>query len=267
MVRVLIVDDNATFRSQAKRLCESEGFEAVAVGTLEELHLALEGPAPDIVLMDVDLPTIPGHRLGSLVRARHQVPICLVSAFPEEKLRKMFESSDANGWIPKPLTRDKLVGVVTRLVGRDKLTAREQPHGPTESTLPKASEATAGRFKILVVEDDPLLSDRIELVLQSLGEVSTTADGEGAIAQLFDGHFDAIILDLMLPRLSGFDVIRHLMMRRPDLLKATIVVTGAQDSTLQFIDANAIYAVLQKPFDFNELPRLVGELVQGRAKS
>ncbi len=266
MVRVLIVDDNATFRSQAKRLCESEGFEAVAVGTLEELHVALEGPAPDIVLMDVDLPTIPGHRLGTLVRSRHQVPICLVSAFPEEKLRKMFESSDANGWIPKPLTRDKLVGVVTRLVGRDKLTAREQAHGPTSSTLPSASHATAGKVKILVVEDDPLISDRIEFVLQSLGDVTTVADGEGAISQLFDGHFDAIILDLMLPRLSGFDVIRHLMMRRPDLLKATIVVTGAEDSTLQFIDATELHAVLHKPFDFNELPGIVTAMVQGRAK-
>ena len=265
MVRVLIVDDNATFRSQARRLCEAEGFEAVAVGTLEELHVALEGPAPDIVLMDVDLPTIPGHRLGSLVRSRHQVPICLVSAFPEEKLRRMFESSDANGWIPKPLTRDKLVGVVTRLVGREKLTARGPAAAASASTLPSIEPRASGaRAKILVVEDDPLLSDRIELVLQSLGDVTTVADGEGAISQLFDGHFDAVILDLMLPRLSGFDVIRHLMMRRPDMLKATIVVTGAQDSTLQFIDATELCAVLHKPFDFNELPRLVSQLVASR---
>lgn len=262
MVRVLIVDDNATFRSQAKRLCEAEGFEAVAVGTLEELHLALDGPAPDIVLMDVDLPTIPGHRLGSLVRARHQVPICLVSAFPEDKLRRMFESSDANGWIPKPLTRDKLVGVVTRLVGREKLTDRASKIAAAEAP---AEEATAGgKARILVVEDDPLLSDRIELVLQTLGDVTTVVDGEGAISHLFTGHFDAILLDLMLPRLSGFDVIRHLMMRRPELLKSTIVVTGAQDSTLQFVDANELYAVLHKPFDFNELPRLVGELVAAK---
>ncbi|MBI2212971.1 MAG: response regulator [Acidobacteria bacterium] len=260
MVRVLIVDDNATFRSQARRLCEAEGFEAVAVGTLEELHLALEGPAPDIVLMDVDLPTIPGHRLGSLVRSRHQVPICLVSAFPEDKLRKMFEQSDANGWIPKPLTRDKLIGVVTRLVGRDKLTDRAVKVVAAAPALETAA-TDGGRPKILVVEDDPLLSDRIELVLQSLGSVKTVVDGEGAISELFTGFFDAIVLDLMLPRLSGFDVIRHLMMRRPDLLKSTIIVTGAQDSTLQFIDANELYAVLHKPFDFNELPRLVSELI------
>lgn len=260
MVRVLIVDDNATFRSQAKRLCEAEGFEAVAVGTLEELHAALEGPAPDIVLMDVDLPTIPGHRLGSLVRSRHQVPICLVSAFPEDKLRKMFEQSDANGWIPKPLTRDKLVGVVTRLVGREKLTDRAVKVAPQPESAGGVA-ADAGNPQILVVEDDPLLSDRMELVLQSLGTVTTVVDGEGAISRLFTGHYDAIVLDLMLPRLSGFDVIRHLMMRRPELLKSTIIVSGAQDSTLQFIDANELYAVLHKPFEFDELPRLVGELV------
>jgi DNA-binding response OmpR family regulator len=260
MVRVLIVDDNATFRSQAKRLCEAEGFVAVAVGTLEELHVALEGPAPDIVLMDVDLPTIPGHRLGSLVRSRHQVPICLVSAFPEDKLRKMFESSDANGWIPKPLTRDKLVGVVTRLVGREKLTDSAVKVVAQPALVDGGAEGEA-KPKLLVVEDDPLLSDRMELVLQSLGNVTTVVDGEGAISHLFTGHFDAIVLDLMLPRLSGFDVIRHLMMRRPELLKSTIVVSGAEDATLQFIDANELYAVLHKPFDFNELPRLVGELI------
>jgi len=152
------------------------------------------------------------------------------------------------------------VGVVTRLVDRDKLTDRAIRLSAAREPM-EAATAQGERAKILVVEDDPLLSDRIELVLQSQGKVTTVVDGEGAISQLFTGFFDAIILDLMLPRLSGFDVIRHLMMRRPELLKSTIIVTGAQDSTLQFIDANELYAVLHKPFDFNELPRLVGELI------
>lgn len=251
MVRILIVDDNAGFRREAVRLCETEGYESVTASGFEELHTALEGPPPDIVLMDVDLPTIPGHRLGSLVRARHPVPICLVSALPEEKLRRMFEGSDADGWISKPLTRDKLVGVVTRLVLRTQI--------PAEITREGSRGGTA---RILIVEDDHVLTDRIEQVLRPLGEILSVVDGEKAISHLYDESFDAIVLDLMLPRLSGFDVIRHLMMHRPELLGATIVMTGVGDSSLQFIDPSVLRAVLRKPFDFLELPRLVRELTE-----
>lgn len=252
-MRVLIVDDNAMFRREATRLCEIEGFDTATAANLDELQSVMEGPPFDLVLMDVDLPTIPGHRLGTLVRARYPVPICLVSALPEDKLRRMFESSDAEGWISKPLTRDKLVGVVSKLVDRAKI---------EQGTSAKAKPAK-GEARILLVEDDPVLTDRIEHVLKPFGEVVSVSEGEGAISKLFDGHFDAIVLDLMLPRLSGFDVIRHLMMHRPELLPGTIVITGAQESSLQFIDQGVLKAVLIKPFDFMELPRLVDELVEG----
>lgn len=251
-MRVLIVDDNAMFRREATRLCEIEGFDTATAGSLEELQAILDVPRFDLVLMDVDLPTIPGHRLGTLVRARYPVPICLVSALPEDKLRRMFESSDADAWISKPLTRDKLMGVVAKLVDGARIGRRDEPR----------AKPAKGNAKILLVEDDPVLTDRIEHVLKPFGQVVAVSEGEGAIANLFDGHFDAIVLDLMLPRLSGFDVIRHLMMHRPELLPGTIVITGAQESSLQFIDQSVLKAVLTKPFDFMELPRLVGELVE-----
>jgi len=165
----------------------------------------------------------------------------------------MYESSDADAWISKPLTRDKLVGVVSKLVDR----ARLKKADDSQSKKP-----AKGAARILIVEDDPVLTDRIEHVLKPFGEVVSVTEGEGAISQLFDGHFDAIVLDLMLPRLSGFDVIRHLMMHRPELLGGTIVITGAQESSLQFIDQTVLKAVLIKPFDFLELPRVVGELVE-----
>jgi len=250
MVRILIVDDNAAFRREATRLCEAEGFETVTAASFEDLHVALEGTPPDLVLMDVDLPVIPGHRLGPLVRSRFPVPICLVSALPEEKLRKMFETSDADGWIAKPLTRDKLVGVVSRFV--DTPSSKRAPGDAKSEGVPR----------ILVVEDDQVLTDRIDQVLRPMGDVIAVVDGESAISHLFDEQFDAIVLDLMLPRLSGFDVIRHLMMHRPELLGATVVMTAATESSLQFIDQDVLHAVLLKPFEFPDLSRVVGEVLK-----
>jgi len=114
MFTILIVDDNPSFRMQAARLCEREGFATVTAGDIAELMSALAGSTPDLVLIDIELPQIPGHRLGSLIRARRHVPIVLVSALSEDRVRRLFEASDADGWICKPLTRDKLIAAVTR---------------------------------------------------------------------------------------------------------------------------------------------------------
>src|SRR5215210_8974327 len=125
MFTILIVDDNPSFRMQAARLCEREGFATVTAGDIGELMSALAGSTPDLVLIDIELPRIPGHRLGSLIRARRHVPIVLVSALSEERVRRLFEASDADGWICKPLTRDKLIAAVTRFA-----TAQPEPSPP-----------------------------------------------------------------------------------------------------------------------------------------
>src|SRR5215210_4170402 len=125
MFTILIVDDNATFRAQAARLAEREGFATVTAGNLAELTAALMQSNPDLVLVDIELPSIPGHRLGSLIRSRHDVPIVLVSALSEDRVRRLFEASDADGWICKPLTRDKLIAAVTRFA-----TAQPEPSPP-----------------------------------------------------------------------------------------------------------------------------------------
>src|SRR5437762_5522518 len=139
MLTVLIVDDNPTFRMQAARLCEREGFKTVSAGSVSELATVLMQSTPDLVLIDIELPQIPGHRLGALIRSRHHVPIVLVSALSEERVRRLFEASDADGWICKPLTRDKLVGAVTRFVLRQSTSSGGQaPRLPEEKkSLPR----------------------------------------------------------------------------------------------------------------------------------
>jgi two-component system OmpR family response regulator len=63
VVTILIVDDNPVFRMQAARLCEREGFSTATAGNLAELSNVLAMTKPDLVLVDIELPTIPGHRL------------------------------------------------------------------------------------------------------------------------------------------------------------------------------------------------------------
>ncbi|HEU4889504.1 MAG TPA: response regulator, partial [Thermoanaerobaculia bacterium] len=193
MLTVLIVDDNVSFRAQAARLCASEGFATVTAGSLSELASVLSTSAPDLALVDIELPQIPGHRLGALIRSRQNIPIVLVSALDENHVRRLFEASDADGWICKPLTRDKLIGAVTRFVVARKRQA-EQGEGATF-----ANDATPAMARVLLVEDEPMITDRIEMALQGSCSVVNVTDGDAAIQHLVTGQFDCILLDLMLP--------------------------------------------------------------------
>jgi DNA-binding response OmpR family regulator len=254
MLTVLIVDDNVSFRSQAARLCAAEGFATITAGSLSELATALTGAvAPDLALVDIELPQIPGHRLGALIRSRQHIPIVLVSALDETHVRRLFEASDADGWICKPLTRDKLIGAITRFV-----VARGRSGG--EGTAQASNEGESQAAHVLLVEDEPMIVDRIESALHGY-DVSTVSEGDSAIQRLETESYGAILLDLMLPHLSGFDVLRHLMIRRPELLKRTFIMTAATDESLQFIDREAIAGILRKPFDVASLPGLIAAVV------
>lgn len=251
MLTVLIVDDNVSFRMQAARLCAAEGFATVSAGSLSELANVLTTSTPDLALVDIELPQIPGHRLGTLIRSRQNIPIVLVSALDEGHVRRLFEASDADGWICKPLTRDKLIGAITRFV-----VAKKRREDLVAETTDADLEKPA-RTRVLLVEDEPMITDRIESALQSTCSVSTVTDGDVAIQYLQKGQYDCILLDLMLPHLSGFDVLRHLVVRRGDLLKRTFIMTAATDESLQFIDRNAVGGVLRKPFEVGLLPDLI----------
>lgn len=253
MVTILIVDDNPVFRMQAARLAEREGFATVTAGNLSELSNVLTTAKPDLVLVDIELPTIPGHRLGSLIRSRHDVPIVLISALSEERLRRLFEASDANGWICKPLTRDKLVAAVTRFVTSRREVSSQLAAPPRKLVRPSAR-------RILLVEDEPVIASRIESILAPTSTIVTVADGDTAIETLIEEPYDCVILDLTLPRLSGFDVLRHMTLRQPEMLRNTIIMTAATDESLQFIDPGSVAGVLRKPFPLNDVEPLVNKV-------
>ncbi|HJQ38967.1 MAG TPA: response regulator [Thermoanaerobaculia bacterium] len=254
MFTILIVDDNPSFRMQAARLCEREGFATVTAGNIAELMAALASSTPDLVLIDIELPQIPGHRLGSLIRARRHVPIVLVSALSEDRVRRLFEASDADGWICKPLTRDKLIAAVTRFT---------QPETPQPAATPAPAPASDSKpYRVLVIEDEQVIAARIQSVLESSCALTMVSEGDAAIERLMHDHFDSILLDLTLPRLSGFDVLRHLMIRKPELLKKTVIMTAAADESLQFIDPSTVGGVLRKPFAVAALADIVASIAK-----
>jgi DNA-binding response OmpR family regulator len=108
---------------------------------------------------------------------------------------------------------------------------------------------------ILIIDDDPGIRGLLTVVLRRKGfECDVAADGAEAQTKLRRNDYDAILLDLMLPRLNGFEVIRFLKAERRTLLKRVIVVTAVAEITLRdFTDQKLVWALLRKPFDLHQL--------------
>jgi CheY-like chemotaxis protein len=120
------------------------------------------------------------------------------------------------------------------------------------------------RKRILVVEDEPMISGLMREVLQAEGHaVDVAASGIEALGRLQERSYDLIVSDLRMPGLDGPGLYRELGRRRPDLLRRIMFVTGsALDPVNQrFLEDNRV-PWLAKPFslvDFQELiQRMLG---------
>lgn len=79
--------------------------------------------------------------------------------------------------------------------------------------------------RILVVEDEAYLRDVYCDILRDAGfEVDTAHDGEQAMGQLKKGGYDAVLLDIMLPKIDGIEVLRNLKQTAPDKPNGPVII-------------------------------------------
>ncbi|MCL2418790.1 MAG: response regulator transcription factor [Conexibacteraceae bacterium] len=106
---------------------------------------------------------------------------------------------------------------------------------------------------ILVVEDEPGIVDFVERGLKRQGFAVTSAtDGEAGLARALEPDIDLVVLDLMLPKLPGMEVLRQLHAQRPALPVIVLTARGEVDDRIAGLDGGAV-DYLVKPFAVAEL--------------
>lgn len=84
-------------------------------------------------------------------------------------------------------------------------------------------------------------------------DVDTARDGEEAIKRLDDDGYAVIVLDLMMPRVDGFSVLRHMRENYPEKLACTIIASAVPESEILRQFDVPVYRVHAKPFDMQKL--------------
>lgn len=103
------------------------------------------------------------------------------------------------------------------------------------------------RPRALIVEDDRPTREMLRTILEGEGlDVDTVGDGEGAIEYLRTEQYSLILLDIVLPTISGTDVMEFLRMNKPAALPRTIVVTGLDLAEIRKVFPTVVHA-LSKP--------------------
>jgi chemosensory pili system protein ChpA (sensor histidine kinase/response regulator) len=102
--------------------------------------------------------------------------------------------------------------------------------------------------RILIVDDDSSIRTLLSVVASRAGvEADVAADGVEAKQKLQDTAYDLIVLDLSMPRMNGFDLVRELRGRTPR--PAVIVLTALPEHQHAALDPDVVHCVVSKPFD------------------
>ena len=116
-------------------------------------------------------------------------------------------------------------------------------------------------MKVLIVEDDKILARTIEQVLSEKYDVDKAYDGEEGVLFAKQGIYDAIILDIMMPVMDGYEVLREI---RKDKIFTPVLMLTAKDSISDKVKGLNIGAddYLTKPFNREELIARVDAIIR-----
>jgi CheY-like chemotaxis protein len=201
---ILVIDDDETVRELMVRYLTREGFEVVtAENGIAGLALARQ-LHPSAITLDVMMPELDGWTVLSALKGDptlSDIPVVLVSIVDDRQRGYMLGATE---YLVKPVQREKLVSTLRRVCGIE-----------------------SGR--LLLVEDD----DDARLVLAQTMQregwtVAQAGNGRIGLEMLAQSRPDAILLDLMMPEMDGFELLAHLQ-DQADWRDIPVIVITALD--------------------------------------
>ena len=123
------------------------------------------------------------------------------------------------------------------------------------------SDQMTGQQTILIVEDDAAIREVVRDYLMSVGYRTLVAsDGDEAMAISHAARPDLIVMDLMLPRLTGGEVAARLKADLPTA-RIPIIAVSAVDDVGDIAELLPLDAVISKPFDLDNLREIIASLL------
>ncbi len=235
--RFLVVDDNRLNLDIMEHLLARHGVEVqtllegqAAAGLLASAHG--EGKPFDLCILDIQMPDMSGFEVARAIRLQPgsigQIPLLAFSSSTSQN-SSHFHQAGFNGFLPKPARPEKLVEMLSRILGSQQGVMEEESNG---NGGPRSSgEEIKKSVRILLVEDNPANQKLAQLILTKAGyQVEAAGNGREAVEKFCsspDGY-DMILMDVQMPVMDGLRATR------------TIRKRGFEDIPIVAMTANAM---------------------------
>src|SRR5262245_34011388 len=238
--RILVIDDDPTVRELMERFLVKEGFPVVTAANGVEGLQRVREVRPAAITLDVLMPDLDGWTVLAALKGDPEladIPVIFLTIL-DEKTKGY--SLGATEYLVKPVDRERLSQVLKRICG-DRRSSR-----------------------ILLVEDDETTRTVIQHALERDGWAITQAEnGRVALARVAETRPDAILLDLMMPEMDGFEFLAELR-RHETWRDIPVIVLTAKDLTPEDrrrLDGEVARVIQKGAYDRDELLQEVGRLL------
>ncbi|MBC2710746.1 MAG: response regulator [Desulfosarcina sp.] len=213
---VLVVDDCEASRTIMQKILNSYGFkvETVSSGpaslTLLAENRTRKNPF-ELVILDWLMPELDGIETARRIRTdlKLALPIILMTAFGKESERQDAQKAGITAFLTKPIYPSTLFNAIMDAFGKEAF--REERAQAAITTMASIYKTRLKGCRVLVVEDNPTNQQVALAVLEGAGIIAEIArNGKEAVAAVRRGRYDAVLMDIQMPEMDGYEATRRI---------------------------------------------------------
>lgn len=107
---------------------------------------------------------------------------------------------------------------------------------------------------VMVVDDEPTVAKTVEFLLKAEGfKTEVVFSGDDCLKKLESGSFDVVLLDIMMPKMNGWQVFEEIKKRHPEQKVAFLTVIKYSDAMREKLAKDGLAGFITKPFDNEDL--------------
>ncbi|HEY89814.1 MAG TPA: GAF domain-containing protein [Thermoflexia bacterium] len=242
---VLVVEDDAEIAELLRLTLESEGHQVLLADSGEEALRIAREQHPDLISLDIRLPGLNGLEVLELLKRVPEtaaIPVVIVSVINESKKQGL--ELGAVDYLTKPVDTGELLNVINTAISRQE-------------------------GIVLVADDDHDTLVMMREALRAAGlNVRTTGHGDRAMQLARTIHPALFLLDLQLPGLNGYQILRQLRQDSHTADIPVIVMTGTNATESEVTETAAgtsVIRFLTKPFSVTKLVQEISQLVAAQS--
>ena len=127
---------------------------------------------------------------------------------------------------------------------------------------PYAAHAEQSQKRMLVVDDDAMSAELVAVFGRRMGlAVDIAENGREGIERIANAHYDAVVLDLLMPGIDGFGVLEYLDRCKPEVMGHTIIASGLPEKYRERVANYGVCGVISKPLDHRALQEMLARCV------